>query len=149
MASKVNKERFKKYISQGSSNWMEQADFYENNEEWLDKSALIAIKILSTLRSQSITQKVLAENIGVSPQYINKVVKGNENLSLETISKIERSLGITLIAVPAYESTQVIAESFTPIPYSIARHESQPIGSEKSDYKSDSKYHTEEEPIAA
>ncbi len=70
------------------------------NKEKLNKSALIAIKILSTLRSQSMTQKALAESIGVTPQYINKVVKGYENLSLETICKIERSLGISLIVVP-------------------------------------------------
>ena len=149
MTSKFNKERFKKFFSQESPNWMAQADFYENNKDWLDKSALIAIKILSTLRSQSITQKTLAESIGVSPQYINKVVKGNENLSLETICKIERSLGITLISVPAYESTQVIAESFTPIPYTIPKHESKPIGSEKTNYKAGSKYPTQDEPIAA
>jgi transcriptional regulator with XRE-family HTH domain len=149
MSSVVNKERFKKYISQESSNWMEQADYYENNTEWLDKSALIAIKILSTLRNQGLTQKTLAESIGVTPQYINKVVKGNENLSLETICKIERSLGITLVSVPAYESSQVIVDSFTPISYSIARYESQPIGSKKSDYISDSKYFSQDEPIAA
>ena len=97
-------DKIKSYISEEPSNWLEQAERYESNKEWLDKSALIAIKILSTLRSQSITQKKLAESIGVSPQYINKVVKGQENLSLETICKIEKSLGISLITVPTYES---------------------------------------------
>jgi len=142
-------DRIKRYISAESSKWMEQAEIYENNKEWLDKSALIAIKILSTLRSQSITQRTLAENIGVSPQYINKVVKGQENLSLETICKIEKSLGITLVAVPAYENSQVIVDSFCPIPYFISKNESQPIGSEKSDYKSESRYQPQEDPIAA
>ena len=46
---------------------------------------------------------------GVSPQYINKVVKGQENLSLETICKIERALVINLVQVPAFEDTQVIS----------------------------------------
>lgn len=143
------KDRIKSYILEEPSNWFEQAEQYENNKEWLDKSALIAIKILSTLRSQSITQKALAENIGVSPQYINKVVKGQENLSLETICKIEKSLGITLVAVPVYESSQVILDSFTPNPYFISKNFSKPIGSEKTDYKSDGKYQPHEEPIAA
>lgn len=149
MKSNVNKEKLKKFISQEPSKWIEQADFYESNKEWLDKSALIAIKILSTLRSQSFTQKELAESIGVSPQYINKVVKGYENLSLETICKIERALGITLIAVPAYEASQVIVNSFSAVPYSITRNESKPIGSDNSEYKSESKYQPQEEPIAA
>jgi transcriptional regulator with XRE-family HTH domain len=149
MKNSINKEKLSKYISREQPDWMEQADFYESNKDWLDKSALIAIKILSTLRSQSITQKELAESIGVTPQYINKVVKGHENLSLETICKIERSLGISLIAVPAYEASQVIIDSFSPSTYSITRIETKPIGSKKSDYRSDSKYQPQEEPIAA
>ena len=32
-----------------------------------------------------------------SPQYISKVLKGQENLSLETLSKIEMALGISII----------------------------------------------------
>jgi len=149
MANKVNKERLQNHISKEKPKWLEQADYYDNNKEWLDKSALIAIKILSTLRNQSKTQRDLAESIGVTPQYINKVVKGNENLTLETICKIERILGIDLIAVPEYEITQVIADSFTAIPFAIPRHESRPIGSEKTDYKSECKYDEQEEPIAA
>ena len=143
------KERIKSYVLDQPSSWMEQADIYENNKEWLDKSALIAIKILSTLRSQSITQKTLADNIGVSPQYINKVVKGQENLSLETICKIEKSLGITLVSVPVYENSQVILDSFTPNPYFISKNFSKPIGSEKTNYKSESRYQPQEETIAA
>ena len=42
--------------------------------------------------------------MGVSAQYINKIVKGSENLSLETISKIERALNIRLIEVPGFSS---------------------------------------------
>jgi transcriptional regulator with XRE-family HTH domain len=149
MTKSMIKDRFKNYVSNESSNWKEQAEIYENNKEWLDKSALIAIKILSTLRNQSITQKILADDIGVSPQYINKVVKGRENLSLETICKIEKSLGITLVAVPVYDYSQVILDSFTPNPYFISKNFSKPIGSEKTEYKSEAKYQPHEEPIAA
>jgi len=42
-------------------------------------------------------------DMGVTPQYINKIVKGKENLTLETIAKIEKALGITLIEVPSFE----------------------------------------------
>lgn len=149
MKDTVNEEKLNKYIAREPSDWMSQADYYDVNKDWLNKSALIAIKILSTLRSQSITQKALAESIGVTPQYINKVVKGYENLSLETICKIERSLGISLIAVPSYESSQVILDSFSTIPFSIPRIESQPIGSKKTGYKSESKYQPREIHIAA
>ena len=55
------------------------------------------------------SQKKLADKMGVSPQYINKVVKGKENLTLETITKIEQILGIILINVPSSETKGVIS----------------------------------------
>ena len=57
------------------------------------------------------TQRKLAEKMGVSPQYINKVVKGKENLTLETIAKIEDVLGITLIEVTFAEVGQTIEKA--------------------------------------
>jgi transcriptional regulator with XRE-family HTH domain len=48
------------------------------------------------------TQKALAENIGVSPQYINKVLNGQENLSLQTIAKLSDALNIELISFPKF-----------------------------------------------
>ncbi len=149
MTSAKIKEKIKKYISEKPPNWLEQADKYEVDKNWLDKSALIAIKILRTIRNQSISQKELAESIGVTPQYINKVVKGRENLTLETVCKIERSLGISLISVPAYEISQVITDSFLPPPSVISRNKSNPIGSGKSEYKAESNYQPQEEQIAA
>ena len=100
------KGKINKYITDDPSDWMEQIGYYEKNKEWLDKSAEIAVRILSILRKQSLSQKDLAEMIGVSPQYINKVVKGRENLSLETICKIEKALSSRLAEVPACEDYQ-------------------------------------------
>lgn len=102
------KNKFSHYIADDPSDWMDQVEYYEKNKAWLDKSAEIAIRILSTLRRLSLSQKDLAEMIGVSPQYVNKVVRGQENLSLETICKLERALGTNLVEVPAFHDTQVI-----------------------------------------
>lgn len=40
------------------------------------------------------TQKMLAEKMNCTQQYISKILKGRENLSLEAISKIENALYI-------------------------------------------------------
>lgn len=101
--NKEIKNKLKSRISNKKSNWLEQAEYYEKNKDWLDKSALIAIKILRHLRANKITQKDLAERLNVSPQYVNKIVKGKENLSLETITKIERLLDLKLVEVLKYE----------------------------------------------
>ena len=48
--------------------------------------------------------------MGVSPQHISKIVKGQENLTLETITKLESALNVILVEVPAYSyKTEIIA----------------------------------------
>jgi ribosome-binding protein aMBF1 (putative translation factor) len=98
-------DNFLNLVSNESSGWLEKAQWREDNKEWLHRSAKIAIKILSVLRNNRKenrlpnSQKDLAELMGVSPQQVNKMVKGTENLTLETISKIEKALGIQLMEI--------------------------------------------------
>ena len=44
-----------------------------------------------------ITQKQLAEKVGCSKEYISLIFKGKENLTLETISKLESALNFEII----------------------------------------------------
>jgi transcriptional regulator with XRE-family HTH domain len=85
--------------------WKKKAEWRNLNEAWLMISAKIAIKTLSALRNKGISQKDLAEKMNVSPQYINKIVKGQENLSLETITKLEAALGIQLIEIIGFTNS--------------------------------------------
>ncbi len=91
------------------SGWMKKALWRKENRVWTKRSFQIAVLILREIRRQKpingMTQKMLAEKLGVSAQYINKVVKGKENLTLETIGKIEEVLGVTLIEIPVSENT--------------------------------------------
>lgn len=96
----ILESKLRGFISDDPSGWLEDADYYDTNKYWMDKSALIAVKILSAIRNKSVSQKELAEAIGVTPHYINKVLKGRENLTLATISRLERALSISLISVP-------------------------------------------------
>lgn len=105
MANIQNLTNFKKLVSKelASDKIVKDVLFYEENKEWLDRSANIAIKILSTLRHNRKenrfpnTQKDLAEIMNITPQQVNKMVKGTENLTLETISRVEKALDIQLI----------------------------------------------------
>ncbi len=109
--SNPNLENFRKLISDDRSGWLEKARARQENKAWRRRSFQIAVRILREIRAQKpvngMTQKVLAEAMGVTPQYINKVVKGKENLTLETISKIEAVLGIRLIEIPGMVSAKV------------------------------------------
>lgn len=51
-------------------------------------------KRMSELR---LTQQMLAGKMNCTQQYISKVLKGQKNMSLETICKIENALGIEII----------------------------------------------------
>ena len=104
----MNNERIEKFlalVSDEISGFEKKALWRKANKNWLDKSALIAIKILRAITDQKSSQKELADKMGVSAQYINKIVKGSENLSLETISKLEVALGIQLIEIAGFSSS--------------------------------------------
>lgn len=85
------------------TDWKDKVKWQLENQDWLDMSGRIALKILRYLRKNKITQKALAKQLDWSPQYLNKVLKGSENLTLETICKLQRATGLTLIEVPKFE----------------------------------------------
>ncbi len=99
MKNKNLKEKLLGDAKQDNS-WMEQAEARVLHEKWQDLSFAIATRILTTIKEKGITQVQLAEKLGVSPQMVNKIVKGKENLTLETISRIGEMLATTLIEVP-------------------------------------------------
>jgi transcriptional regulator with XRE-family HTH domain len=99
----MKKKAFKDLISNEKSQVHELIAFRKTNKAWLKKSMQIAIAILKVMRERSITQVELASELGVTPQYVNKIVKGQENLTLETIAKLERILKINLISVEPYQ----------------------------------------------
>lgn len=80
--------------------WIKAAAWREENEYWLDVSSDIALEVICTLREKGMTKRDFAELMGCSPQYISKILKGSENLTLETICKMEKVLQIKLIETP-------------------------------------------------
>jgi ribosome-binding protein aMBF1 (putative translation factor) len=91
------KEKLSTLVSDRPSDWKAKARYRRDNREWLKKSAAIAVRILDALKAQNLSQKELAERMKISPQQISKIVKGQENLTLETISSLEIALGIQII----------------------------------------------------
>ncbi len=87
-------------IAKPADSWLADAKQRIENQDWLQHSQMIALKILRTLRAQGKSQTDLARALGVSKQQVNKWVKGKENFTLDTITKIESALDIFLIGVP-------------------------------------------------
>ena len=92
IASKLNEHQ-----SSTPSKWRENARWRMDNRAWLRHSQHIAMMMLDRMDELKMSQKQLSELMGCSQQYVSKVLKGQENLSLETISKIEHCLGLQIL----------------------------------------------------
>lgn len=90
-------ERLKEHASPTPSKWREALEYRQENKIWLRYSQRIAMLMLDKMEEIGMNQKQLAEKMSCSQQYISKVLQGRENLSLETLAKIENALGISII----------------------------------------------------
>ncbi|MBF4515583.1 helix-turn-helix domain-containing protein [Flavobacterium sp. ANB] len=93
-----NKEKFLALVSKEKTNTIAKNRDRIKNREMLRESQKIALKVLDKLEKIRWSQKKLAAEMGVSPQQITKIVKGQENLTLETQIKLQRVLDIPILA---------------------------------------------------
>lgn len=83
--------------SETPSTWRNDAEWRRKNEAWLRHSQQIAVKVLAFMKREQLTQSTLAERLGCTQQYVSKILKGTENMSLETLTKLEQAMEIQLI----------------------------------------------------
>ena len=69
----------------------------EEMDVWMSYSQMIATIMSTRMEQLGMTQKALALKMNCSQQYISKVLKGRENLSLETLCKIENTLNVRIL----------------------------------------------------
>ncbi|MHA7864871.1 helix-turn-helix transcriptional regulator [Flagellimonas marinaquae] len=94
----TRKERFKTLVSPNTSKSLERSLNRINKRAMLRESRKIAFRILERLEELGWSQKKLAQEMCVSPQQVNKLVKGKENLTLETQVKLQSILDIPILA---------------------------------------------------
>lgn len=96
---KANIQKFDESVSAKQSGWHSKAqDRIEN--PWRDKAFDIALILINYMHDNGFSQTQLSEKMRVSRQYVNRILQGKENLSLETICGIEFKLGISIIEIP-------------------------------------------------
>lgn len=111
---KPNVEKFEALVSNQKSGWHKDVEERLRNKSWQDKVFDIALTLLKYKDAHKLNQAELARKIGVSKQYINRILQGKENLTLETIGKIEDALQIKLIETKVYPEE---TEKPSPSPY--------------------------------
>ena len=90
--------KLKKHQPSTPSRWRENAEWRIANKSWLRYSQQIAMMMLDRMEELHMSQRQLAELMGCSQQYVSKVLQGQDNISLDTLSKIERCLNLQIIA---------------------------------------------------
>jgi ribosome-binding protein aMBF1 (putative translation factor) len=107
-----NKERFLALVAKEDTHTLERAEAGIAQRKYTRVSSLIAFEILERLTELGWKQVTLAEKMGVSPQQVNKWVKGGENFTLETLVNLGDILGISLVEVPrrSVEKTGVLTD---------------------------------------
>ena len=97
-------KKLEAYQSDSPSHWREEAEYRRENKSWMRYSQRIAMAILDKMEQSHLTQKALAERMGCSQQYVSKILKGRENLSIETLAKIENALSMQLLSTKIVRS---------------------------------------------
>ncbi|MEM0543334.1 helix-turn-helix transcriptional regulator [Flavobacterium sp. j3] len=92
-----NKEKFLNLVSEEQSNTLQNLKERKKNRAMLRESQSIAYKVLMRLETLKWTQKRLAEKLEVTPQQVSKIISGKENLTLETLVKLQVVLEIPLL----------------------------------------------------
>ena len=69
----------------------------QDKKDWSQYSWAIVTLMSKRMSELSLTQKMLAGKMNCTQQYISKMLKGQKNMSLETICKMENTLGINII----------------------------------------------------
>ena len=94
----TQKDKFMVLVSKDKTNTMERNKERIKNRARTRESQGIALKVLMRLDELGWSQKDLAKAMDVSPQQISKIVKGKENLTLDSQIKLQTVLDIPILA---------------------------------------------------
>ena len=86
------------------STFVDDAKWRQENASWLRRSRRVAYAIMDYMQDNGLSRNDVAEKLGVSPQYVSKILSGKVNFSFKTISEIEECLGIEVFQAAAMEA---------------------------------------------
>lgn len=81
--------------SERPSTFTEDAKMRQENEVWKKWSRGIAMTIVDYMQTNNLTRSDIAKKLGVTPQYVSRILSGNENFSIKSITDIERKLELS------------------------------------------------------
>ena len=91
--------RLKEHQSSNPSKWREKTEWRMKKKLWLCYSQHIAMMMLDQMEKLNINKEQLSKLLGCTQEYVSKILKGQENLTLETMAKIEQCLKIQIFNI--------------------------------------------------
>lgn len=89
----------KEHESSVPSKFQENAAWRRENREWLKWSRNVALSLVDYMEINGINRNGLAERLGVTPQYVSKILSGKVTFSFKSIAEIESKLNIRLLSI--------------------------------------------------
>ena len=87
--------------SETPSRFVEEANWRKENAGWLRWSRQLATTLIGYMQDNGLKRADLADRLGISPQYVSRLLSGTENLSFKSIANIEEKLGISCMEISA------------------------------------------------
>jgi len=96
---KFDVEKMQAMAQPRSERAIKNAKARKENRDWLRMSQEIALYVHSQIKTLGITQRELAKRLDVSPAYVTRLLKGEENLTLESIGNLQDALGNSFLYI--------------------------------------------------
>ena len=87
--------------SETPSRFVDEANWRKENAGWIRWSRQLATTLIGYMQDNGLKRADLADRLGVSPQYVSRLLSGTENLSFKSIANIEEKLGISCMEISA------------------------------------------------
>jgi transcriptional regulator with XRE-family HTH domain len=126
-------------------------------DDWPSLALLeFTVALARTMKASQMNQKALAEALGVSAPYISSVMSGNENLTVEQMSRLAEAAGGSLHVTIAPKDLRIrwvednLGETATDMPTRFLLQDREVLMSEPrhSPESADKKGHSERRPFA-
>ena len=102
----LNKQAFK--VKSDPMSWMREEEYALAHQDEVRATTKIILHLINFMTKHQMSQTDLARELGVTPQYINKLLHGQDtSFRIETAILYGKKLGITLIEIPEHESDSV------------------------------------------
>lgn len=100
----LNKEKFLSLVSNVKTNTVERNQERIRNREMSRVSSSIALKVLNRMDDLGWDNNRLSQELDIPLGFVNKIISGKYNLSLNTLMNIQRTLNIKIIISDIYKT---------------------------------------------